>query len=594
MRYATKVLGFECFAFAISNASVLVLTYYFPPAIILAGFWLLFGYRIIHRNVLPLVFRYVRCTNPDCRYRLPTQQRWKVGKYVHNCVESVWRYHVKGNEIGMVVCPRDECRTTNFVQYRLFANLVSADIVDNALWLSPSESPATFWQYLYRRFIQPATVDADEFVLGTPADQSRVRRPLWMRLLGIRMPKPKIAVPLELRYRHQMIWGASGMGKSSLMLSYIKGDMEAGRGVTVVEPNGKLIRDVLRYVPKHRVDDVVLIRAGDVDCPFQLNPLVSGEGLEKWNTNAELLRTIKAISDSWGSDIEYSLDKAIRSACAVNGSLRDAYDMLTLGTVRDQLVPLIEDERLRGFWDQWRDISIAKRNVTVRKLEKLMEHPVLGRMLGAKKSNFDPAKAIRESQIVLVDLSTQSDTDDVILGAGSVIIRKIKAEAFKQHEDDAVPMMMYIDESRNFMHAAVNWAQIFSEARKKKLGLTMAAQHPHQITGDVLEEVYTNVGTLVSFAVDLDYAKSLAARMPGVSPEYIMLQEKRHCVAKLHRTTHRIEVTHLEEPAENYSALIEQRTAEQNRADNDDLVFSRPVKSNQPGAAVSVVPEAVT
>ena len=65
------------------------------------------------------------------------------------------------------------------------------------------------------------------------------------------------------RLRHTHVIGASGTGKSTLMVNAILQDVEAGRGVAVLDPHGDLIDEILGRVPEHRTEDVILFDPSD-------------------------------------------------------------------------------------------------------------------------------------------------------------------------------------------------------------------------------------------------------------------------------------------------------------------------------------------
>ena len=66
--------------------------------------------------------------------------------------------------------------------------------------------------------------------------------------------------------RHLHVIGPTGVGKSTLLLNLITGDMAAGHGVIVIDPKADLVADVLDRVPPERVGDVVLLDPTD-DAP---------------------------------------------------------------------------------------------------------------------------------------------------------------------------------------------------------------------------------------------------------------------------------------------------------------------------------------
>jgi len=50
-------------------------------------------------------------------------------------------------------------------------------------------------------------------------------------------------------------------------------DIVAGHGVCLIDPHGDLVETCLQYIPKHRLDDVVLFDVGDTDFPIGFNML---------------------------------------------------------------------------------------------------------------------------------------------------------------------------------------------------------------------------------------------------------------------------------------------------------------------------------
>jgi len=67
-----------------------------------------------------------------------------------------------------------------------------------------------------------------------------------------------VAIPPDVRARHCYIAGASGTGKSTLLLNMLLADAAAGHGVGLLDPHGDLVRDVLARLPEERLDDVSL------------------------------------------------------------------------------------------------------------------------------------------------------------------------------------------------------------------------------------------------------------------------------------------------------------------------------------------------
>src|SRR5436190_22594872 len=65
------------------------------------------------------------------------------------------------------------------------------------------------------------------------------------------------------RRKHCAIFGKSGVGKTTLMRNMIVADIFSGNGVTVIDPHGGLIDDLLETIPKSRTNDVIYFNPAD-------------------------------------------------------------------------------------------------------------------------------------------------------------------------------------------------------------------------------------------------------------------------------------------------------------------------------------------
>ena len=69
-------------------------------------------------------------------------------------------------------------------------------------------------------------------------------------------------LPTEARDRHCWLVGATGTGKSNLLLRMLRQDIEAGEGVALIDPHGDLFEQILESIPPKRIGDVVLLEPG--------------------------------------------------------------------------------------------------------------------------------------------------------------------------------------------------------------------------------------------------------------------------------------------------------------------------------------------
>ncbi|NUS56310.1 MAG: DUF87 domain-containing protein, partial [Streptomycetaceae bacterium] len=85
-------------------------------------------------------------------------------------------------------------------------------------------------------------------------------------------PRPVGLAVADAR-QHVHILGATGSGKSTLMTHMILDDVQAGRGVVVIDPKGDLITDILARLPESAVGRTVVFDPDDASAPPSLNVL---------------------------------------------------------------------------------------------------------------------------------------------------------------------------------------------------------------------------------------------------------------------------------------------------------------------------------
>lgn len=75
--------------------------------------------------------------------------------------------------------------------------------------------------------------------------------------------RPVRIVP-DARRRHLAVFGGSGSGKSTLFRNILAVDIASGHGVTVVDPRGQLVDEILdNHIPRHRTNDAMYFNPKD-------------------------------------------------------------------------------------------------------------------------------------------------------------------------------------------------------------------------------------------------------------------------------------------------------------------------------------------
>jgi|GEM_PF-135616 len=334
------------------------------------------------------------------------------------------------------------------------------------------------------------------------------------------------------RLRHLYVIGKTGMGKSTMLSNMAIDDIRSDRGVAVLDPHGDLVDTVMRYVPKKRINDVILFNPSDKGFPIALNMLESVDPAHKSLVASGLIAVFhKLYENTWGPRLEHILRNTILA-------LLDYPDSTLLGIprmfsdlkYRAQVVSRITNPTVAMFWTQ--EFTVIEKSraaaealgAVQNKVGQFLSTPIVRNIVGQPKSTIDFRSIMDNNKIILVNLSKGLIGEDVSSLLGSMLITKIQLAAMSRSdtpEDDRVPFQMYVDEFQNF--ATTSFAGILSEARKYKLGLTMANQYIAQMPEEVRDAVFGNVGTLISFAVGATDAKYITSEFAPVFTEEDMV-----------------------------------------------------------------------
>src|SRR5206468_1620501 len=114
------------------------------------------------------------------------------------------------------------------------------------------------------------------------------------------------------RRKHCAIWGKSGVGKTTLIRNSVIADLYAGNGVTVIDPHGSLIEDLLEMIPRHRTNDVIYLNPAHPSRVVGLNVLESVDHSRRSLVVSSLISILRNLyPQNWGPRTEYILEHAV-------------------------------------------------------------------------------------------------------------------------------------------------------------------------------------------------------------------------------------------------------------------------------------------
>ncbi|OGK14228.1 hypothetical protein A3H80_00805 [Candidatus Roizmanbacteria bacterium RIFCSPLOWO2_02_FULL_37_19] len=354
---------------------------------------------------------------------------------------------------------------------------------------------------------------------------------------GVRRP---VHVLLEDRRRHVYIIGKTGVGKSVLLHDMAVQDIEAGHGVCVIDPHGDLVEGLLRYIPPERAEDVIYFDPSDTDRPMGLNLLEANSEEEKHFMTTGIINLMYKLYDPQrtgivGPRFEHTVRNAMLTVMAEEGAtFIEIVRILTDTKYVQEVLPKVKDPIVRRFWtDQIAQTSDFHKSETldyiVSKFGRFVTNTTIRNIIGQSKSAFDFRKVMDEKKILLINLSKGKLGEENSSFLGLVLIPKILISAMSRQEipeDERKDFFLYVDEFQNF--ATPDFATILSEARKYRLGLTVANQFIGQMEEEVKNAVFGNVGTLCCFRVGVTDASYIAREFQPVFSETDLINIDRY------------------------------------------------------------------
>ena len=345
------------------------------------------------------------------------------------------------------------------------------------------------------------------------------------------------------RRRHLYIVGKTGTGKSRMLELLFISDIQNGEGCCLIDPHGDLADELLMFIPKERVKDVIYVNPSDRDFPIGFNPL---EPVSDYQARQHLSTFFIAIfkklfASNWNPRMEHLIRY-------ITLALLETKDSNVLGVprilsdtkYRQSVIMQIQDPVVKSFWvNEFSSYNESYANDAVipilNKVGQFISNPIIRNMIGQKNNMLDFEEFMNTGKIVLINLSKGKLGDENAALLGSMFITKIQQAALaraKFPEEERRDFYFYVDEFQNFATEA--FSSILSEARKYHLDLTIAHQYIAQLPEEVKATAFGNVGSLIVFAVGGDDAAYLEKEFtPTFSAEDMITLNVREMYVKM-------------------------------------------------------------
>jgi hypothetical protein len=397
-------------------------------------------------------------------------------------------------------------------------------------FLLSSEELATLWHPPTETVRAPAMRFNESRELEAPLSLPS-RNEKGVAILGrvrFRARREVFGIRQDDRRRHLAVIAKAGMGKTTLLENLIASDIEAGRGVALIDPHGDLAESVLESVSPNRTNDVVLFDAGDRGYPLAFNPLSCKRVEDRPLVASGIVSAFhKLYGDSWGPRLEHILRNSLLALLEIPGtSLLSLQRLLSDAQYRKTLTCRLADPVVRAFWEtefaRWKPNFQAEAVAPIQnKVGQFLSQPILRAIIGQSRSRLNLRQVMDEGRILIVNLSKGRLGEDASTLLGALLVTSMQLAAMSRAEvpeEDRLDFSLYVDEFQNF--ATESFATILSEARKYRLHLIIANQYLAQMEEQTAGAVFGNVGSLLCFQVGARDAEILAEQLGGdVTPQ---------------------------------------------------------------------------
>lgn len=356
-----------------------------------------------------------------------------------------------------------------------------------------------------------------------------------------------VAMNEDDRRRHMYVVGKTGSGKSKLLEWMILQDIRNGKGLAFLDPHGQSARFILDRIPPERVEDVIYFNPGDYDRPMGMNILEFFDEQDKHRIVNSFYHMLEKLFDPnrqgiTGPRLERAIRNSMLTAMAREGNtLIEVLRLLLLDQAFiKEMLKYLTDDVVRKYWtEELAQTSDYHKSETLgyfaSKLDRFVTNKMMRNILGQSHSSFNFRDIMDNKKILIVDLDKGVIGEENSQFLGLILVPKLLSAAMSRtniEESKRSDFYLYVDEFQNF--ATEDFAQILSEARKYRLNLVVANQYIAQMTDDVRNAVFGNVGTLVSFKVGVNDAQYLAHEFNPIFSEKDLINiENRNAYIKL-------------------------------------------------------------
>jgi len=360
-----------------------------------------------------------------------------------------------------------------------------------------------------------------------------------------------ITIPDSVRLEHTHILGGTGHGKTQLLQKLIAHDLEAegdqAPSIIVIDSQGDLIRTISSLAcfdpdaASNMADRLILIDPNDVEFPVALNMFAVNQHRIETYGLADRERVLNSVIDLFeyvfsallGAELTQKQGVVFRYLARLMLEIPNA----TVQTLRE----LMEDgrpfrahmEKLEGSARRFFETEFfspgfsATKKQILRRLWGVLATPAFERMFSHPENRIDLFEAMNTGKIILINTAKDLLKPDGSSIFGRFFIAKITQAALERAtipDADRRPCFVYIDEAHDYFDDTIE--HLFNQARKYRVGLTIAHQNLGQLSSGLRASVMASTSLKFAGGVSASDARALAEDM-RTDAEFIRSMRKR-------------------------------------------------------------------